>query len=873
MQYYFMEVITSHISADFDALASMVAAQKLYPQARMYFSGAPDQSVRDFMALHKDFIDISYLKDSDKENIRKLIIVDTRIPSRLGDFRDLVNNPQIEIHIYDHHPPTQEAVVGDQDVIEILGATVTILIKKIREKNIPLTPLEATILALGIYEETGNLTFMSTTREDVDAVSYLLGQGANLRVVGSFVYHSLSDDQRKLLNQLLSSSTVHFVHGFRVLIASTSTDKYVNELALLTHRMMDLERWDAIFSIVRMKERSYIVGRSRQDAIDVSAVLAHFGGGGHPTAGSAAVKAENMELLEQELIEELLKQVKPYLVAADIMSSPVHTLDVDELKNFKDARERMLFLGHSGLPVTKEGRLIGIISRRDIDKAVHHGYGHSPINTYMNKEVITITRETPLAEIQRIMIEHDVGRLPVMEEERIVGIVTRTDVLSTLHGEIGLKENGQETTALQHLKNLPLFLQSILTACGEAGDQEGFPVYLVGGFVRDLILSAENLDVDLVVEGDGIAYAEKIAERLGGRVRSHEKFGTALVILDSGFKLDVASSRMEFYTRPAALPEVMQSSIKQDLYRRDFTINAMAVALNRKIFGHLLDFFGGQRDLRQKVIRVLHNLSFIEDPTRIFRAIRFEQRFEFRMDQHTESLLRNALYQNIFDRLTQERVKEEFILILDEARPLPAIKRMEQLKILRLIHPAIHLNRKTEELIEDITATLVQFDWLLKKEKVEKWIIYFLALISPLPLEQIEEIGLRYKVTTVQMKKLTLERDRCANIVRDLSPKKAAPSAIYRVLEPLSLEAVLFLLARTSLRSVKAKIAQYLVKWRNFRPLIRGKDLKGWGYRDGPLFRKILDTLREAQLDGLFKTRDEAKQLTEKLFGLPEEGA
>jgi tRNA nucleotidyltransferase (CCA-adding enzyme) len=867
-----MEVITSHISADFDALASMVAAQKLHPQARMYFSGAPDQSVREFMALHKDFIDISFLKDSDKENIRKLIIVDTRIPSRLGDFRDLVNNPQIEVHIYDHHPPTQEAVAGDHDVIEFLGATVTILIKKLREKNIPISPLEATILALGIYEETGSLTFMSTTRDDVDAVSFLLGCGANLRVVSSFVYHTLSEEQRKLLNQLLASSTVHFVHGFRILLASADAGKYVNELALLTHRMMDLERWDAIFSIVRMKERSYIVGRSRQDAIDVSAVLARFGGGGHPTAGSAAVKGDDVGLLEEELLEELQKRVKPYLVAADIMSSPVHTLDVDELRNFKEARDRMLFLGHSGLPVTKEGRLIGIISRRDIDKAVHHGYGSAPIKAYMNREVVTINRETPLAEIQRIMIEHDVGRLPVMEEDNIVGIVTRTDVLSTLHGELGLKDDGQETTAIPHLKSLPVFLQNVMSVCGEVGDQEGCQVYLVGGFVRDLILATENLDVDLVVEGDGIAYAEKIAGRLGGRVRSHEKFGTALVILDSGFKLDVASSRMEFYTRPAALPEVMMSSIKQDLYRRDFTINAMAVALNRRMYGQLIDFFGGQRDLRQKTIRVLHNLSFVEDPTRIFRAIRFEQRFEFRMDQHTESLLRNALYQNIFDRLTQERIKEEFILILNEARPLPAIKRMEQLKILRLIHPAIHLNRKMEELIEDITATLVQFDWLLKKEKIEQWIIYFLALISQLSLEQMEEIGRRYKVTTTQMKKLTLEREHCAGIVRDLSPKKVNPSFIYRLLEPLSLEAVLFLLARTNLRSVKAKIAQYLVKWRNFRPMVRGKDLKTWGYQDGPLFRKILDFLKAAQLDGLFETREEARLLTEKLFGSPENG-
>ncbi|MCL5774533.1 MAG: hypothetical protein M1536_09215 [Firmicutes bacterium] len=348
-------------------------------------------------------------------------------------------------------------------------------------------------------------------------------------------------------------------------------------------------------------------------------------------------------------------------------------------------------------------------------------------------------------------------------------------------------------------------------------------------------------------------------------MKTHEKFGTAIVILESGFKIDIASSRTEFYTRPAALPEVMESSIKQDLYRRDFTINAMAIKLSTKGFGQLLDFFGGQRDLKQGIVRVLHSLSFIEDPTRIFRAIRFEQRYNFKMDHHTESLIKDALSMRVFDRMTNERIRDEIILILSEAKPLPAVIRMDKLKILKLIHPEIHLNNKILEILQEITGELAQYGSLMQEEKLEKWIIYFLALVSQLKVEQIREIAEKYRVSSVQTKKLTFDREVLTGIIRKLSLKNIKQSDIYRELNPLSMEVLLYLIARTSLLPVKQRVALYLNKLRKIRPLVRGKDLEAWGYTQGPFYKEALEAVWDAQIDGIIKTKDEAKKyLVEK---------
>ena len=857
-----MELIISHVSTDFDGLASMVAAQKLYPQAKLCFPGTPEQAVKDFMNLYKDFIEVETIRKPEKANIKRLIIVDCRNPNRLGSFRDIVNNPQVEVHIYDHHPPTIECIKGDVNVIEDVGSSVTILMKRIIEKKIYLSPLEATLMALGIYEETGSLLFTTTTSDDATVVADLLKRGVKLEVVADFVHHYLNEEQRKLLNDLIVSAYVLRIKGFKVMITRDKLDHYVDGLALVTHRLKDLERMDCVFSVVQMDDRIYIVGRSIRPAINVARILKFFGGGGHSTAASAVVKHLPLHEVESRLKKTLKRTIQPLVRAKDIMSSPVQTLELQEGMTLNNAFDYMRQIGRFNLPIVQEGKLVGLVDRKDLDKARIHKYGNAPLEIYMSKPVITSNPEASVYQLQDMLMEKGIGCLPIIKSGKMVGIVTRQDVLEAVHNR-DLKRHRREDRTIDRVKKLPKFVRDILKICGHVGDKVKMGVYVVGGFVRDLIMGAENLDIDIVVEGDGMVFGEQLAKRLDGRVKVHEKFGTAVVVLPDGMHVDVASSRTEYYTRPAALPEVMMSSIKQDLYRRDFTINAMAIRLNRRYFGELLDFFGCRKDIRNGVIRTLHPMSFIDDPTRILRAVKFEQRYQFRMDPSTENLLKDALSKNLFDSVSPERLRNEFVEILEEARPLPTVKRMEKLRILRLIHKEIHLDSRMVEAFEAVAGLLVQFNDLIQLEGTKRWVIYFSIMVMRLEPDDILEIARRFRVPNNIISSVSFDKDRIHEVIRTICSRSLKTSELFRALENLSLETMIFIMARVRMRIVRTRIAKYLNEIRYIKPLITGNDLKKWDISPGPAYKTILRLLFDAQMDEMFSTSEGAKAFYE----------
>jgi tRNA nucleotidyltransferase (CCA-adding enzyme) len=692
-------------------------------------------------------------------------------------------------------------------------------------------------------------------------VADLLGRGVNLQVVSDFIFQFLNEEQRKLLNDLILSSYVLKIKGFQILISRSRTEKYLEGVALVTHRLMDLERMDAVFTVVEMGDRVHMAARSIRQAIDVNHVMKFFGGGGHSTAASAVVKGMSLPEIENRLKKALQRSVIPQVKARDIMSHPVKTIELDDNITLNDAFESMSRNGHFNLPVVKEGRLVGIIDRTDVDKAKAHGYGNAPLSVYMSKPVITTQADASVFQLQNLMMEKGVSCLPIMEGEELTGIVTRQDVLEAVHKrDLGTHKIEKP---IDKLKKLPEPIRDLLNTCGKVGDKLKMPVFVVGGFVRDLLLNVENLDIDIVVEGDGILYGEYLAKTLGGRMKFHEKFGTAIVILPDDMHIDVASSRTEYYTRPAALPEVMESSVKQDLYRRDFTINALAIRLNRRHYGDILDFFGCRKDLANGVVRVLHQLSFVDDPTRILRAVKFEQRYQFKMDPGTVNLLRDALSKNIFDHISAERLRNEFIEILQEARPLPTIKRMDQLKILRLVHKNITLDSRMVEVFEAATGAMLQFNELIKSEGAKSWIIYFNVLVMRLEPDEIREIGERFRVPGDVISRVSFDKNRIHDIIRILCSRSLKTSEIYRTLDGLSLETLIFIIARTRIRGVGVKIVQYLNHIRYIKPMITGETLKTWGVPPGPAYKEILRILFDAQLDGLIKTEEGAREFFE----------
>jgi len=661
----------------------MIAAKKLYPEALLVFPGSQEKKVRDFIEVF-DPVKINRLKDIDPGKVDTLIIVDTKQRDRLASLADLLTNKRLAVHIYDHHPLEKDDIRGEVEKLEKVGATATLFVELLKSKKLHPTPMEATILALGIYEETGSLLFPSTTERDLMAVAYLLERGANLNVVASYIRTELNVEELDLLNELVKSSDEIVLSGIRIVIARAAREMYMGDAAHLAQRMMELEDIDAVVLLLAMEGKILIIGRSRVPELDIGELLKEFGGGGHRSAASANMREGSLEVVAEKIVDKLSEYVKPGKTAADIMTSPVITIQWDSL--IKEAEDMMTKFGVNVLPIIRDGKYAGLISREIVEKAIFHGFRKNKASDFSTSEALTVEHDTPIRDIETMMIEHNQRFMPVLKGESIIGAITRTDLLRVLYEEFLRKRrvDKEDITEIRMVsRNLTTLMKDrfpakvfrILKIAGEVADNMGVNVYLVGGSVRDLLLGQANLDIDLVIEGDGILFAKELSARLKARSRFHPRFGTAKIIHDA-LKLDVATARTEYYESPAALPKVETSSIKRDLYRRDFTINTLAIKLNRKDFGLLIDFFGGQRDLKEKTVRVLHNLSYVEDPTRAFRAVRFAVRFGFKLSKHTENLIKSAIKMKLFEKLSGSRLYEELLIAFKETNPLETLKKI-----------------------------------------------------------------------------------------------------------------------------------------------------------------------------------------------------
>lgn len=865
-----MDLITTHTNADFDALGSLVAAKKLYPNSRLLMPGSQEEAVQEFLALSKEQVIVETEKECRTDDIDRLIIVDTRQKSRIGIASELVDKG-VEVHVYDHHPRMKGDVACDLDVYEEVGATVTMLAGIIRKKRIKLSYLEATIMLLGIYEETGSLTYRSTTKFDVDMVSFLLSHGASLTVVSSYLNRELSEGELSFLTRLINSTERFAVKGVSISFIEVDGATYVGELGVLIHKLIEIENIPVLFVFIRTpQKRIDIIARSRIVSVDVNKVLSHFGGGGHPGAAGAKVREDDLPAVKKRLMAVLKDTIKVTVHAEDIMARDLKTVSAND--TIMRVKKILLKENLGGMAVVDKGKLTGIITLAGLNKALKHGYGHSRVKGYMLRKPITVRPETPLYAIHKIISEKDAGVIPVIDSGTMIGVINRTDVLRNVHDSLFLKPREVKKHIVLNLakKMPPVIPEEIIALMKRAGalsNSLGFSAFAVGGLVRDLMLGVKNLDLDIVTEGDAIKLGHLLARELKAAIVVHKKFGTCSIITKDKFKIDLATARKETYEKPAALPTVEFSSLKDDLIRRDFTINAMAISINRSSFGQLIDFFNGERDLAHGRIKVLHDGSFIDDPTRIFRAVRFKTRFGFVIDHHTEELIRSAIEQSMFDKVSRERIRDELILILQEPEPLRALKRMAELEELRFIHSAIKFDSDIIRLcnsIDDICSLYERSPY--KKRAIDKWLMYLMALFEDLTYSQVSAICSKFVFKGHDSLRLLSYKKKAGAVTKLLGSKKDfAPSRIYKLLEPLSLEVILLIMARTILMDsevkaalVNSRIKAFLAKYNGIRLHIRGDDLKAMGLKSGPAFKVILDNVLYNKIDGKLKTkRDE----------------
>jgi len=845
----------------------MIGASKLYPDALMVFPGAQENNMRELFLKSPEYnFNFTLLKDINLEDITRLILVDCQHASRIGPFAAIVDKKGLDIHIYDHHPDVENKITYSKGIIRNCGSTTAIIALMLRERNEVLSIEEATAMMLGVYEDTGSLIFPSTTIDDYQAAAWLMSQGANLNVVADYTSQELTSEQVALLNDLLESLKIVNYYNFTIGIASRSIEEYVDDAAVLARKIRDIEGLDSIFLVLGMGARVHIIARSRIKDLNTALILKEFGGGGHATAAAATVRDLTVIQTVEKLENLIGKIIKSGLILSAIMSSPVKT--VSSGTNMEEAREIISRYNLNAMPVIKNGEMAGVISRQIVEKSLFHNLGKVPVSEYMYSDFMQATPETPIQEVINYLAGHNHRIVPVFKDGALVGIVTRTDILRYLHNtdESKLYKGRENSHSSRNIKgklkgSLQPEIYNLLVEFGKTGDELGLNVYAVGGFVRDMMIGEKNLDIDITVEGDGIKFAEQFAKKYGARVKSHEKFGTAVILFSDKKKIDVASTRLEYYDSPGVLPTVERSSLKMDMYRRDFSINTLAISLIGKEFGKLVDYFGGRRDLKEKSIKVLHNLSFVEDPTRVFRAVRFEQRLGFNIAAQTEDLIKSAVKMDFFEKLKGKRLLSELIHIFQETNFVNSIERMGELGLLKFIHPSITLKDELLELLKETQQVVSWFELLYLDITYEKWVVVFLSLCDLLESDEFIETCKRLSVVEQYTKKLSDYKQISEKILGGMISKNRnktlTSSFIFRSLNNIPVEIALYIMAKSNNKIVKQSISSYFTHLKSVGTILSGKDLEKLGIPKGKVYKEYLNLLLDAKLDGTVSSKED----------------
>lgn len=874
-----MQLIMTHENADFDAIASLLAAHRLYPQATPLLPRRVNRNVEQFLTLYWDALPFVRPSDWHKRKISEVLLVDTHA---LNSVRGVVKRPSV--HVIDHHTDYQPHERWHYQV-EAVGATVTLLVEQLQSAGLALSAEETTLLLLGIYEDTGALTYDTTTPRDLLAAAWLLGQGAVLAVARRFLNLPLTERQFALYDQLFTAVTWHDVYGQSVAItAATAPDDFDEEISGIAHRLRESLTPAALFMLVQLQRDVQVVARSASDKVDVGVVAKALGGGGHSRAAAARVSGKSLTAVSADILHVLPQAVTPLAQVAELMSFGVQTLRPSV--TVAEAAEVIRRFGYEGYPVLdpESKQVVGLLTRRAVDRALSHNMSNLPISRIMKTGNITVRPSDSIDHLQKVMLSEGWGQIPVLAEgdQAVngvpIGIVTRTDLLSYLF-KPGPRLAEPDMRQML-MEKLPPPLWALVQAVGEVAAELGQPLYFVGGIVRDLLLGQSPTDLDMVVEGDAIRLARQLQQTVGGEVHAHGRFGTAKWTLDTAVwqtlladhpptpplsSIDFVTARTEFYREPSALPEVTHGSIKLDLHRRDFTINTLAVRLDGAFLGQLLDFYGGQRDLAQGIIRVLHSLSFVDDPTRILRAVRLEQRLGFHIEARTAELITNAL--PLLERVSGSRIRHEFELAFRESDPAPVMHRLAELDVLPHLHPAATWTAAHAAAFARLRPLLTDPLWRDFQEDETPAFLYFALWVTPLPEPAQSELMERLRV-----RKLTrLDVAACTQAWGALTelPLDARPSQVEKVLRPYHHRVLLVVRALLDEARLVRLLERYVQEWRGVKTAVTGNDLRALGLKPGPRFGAILDELLAARLDG--RVADEAGEralLTELLHPL-----
>lgn len=574
-----------------------------------------------------------------------------------------------------------------------------------------------------------------------------------------------------------------------------------------------------------------------------------------------------------QIINHLKKHLKPDLAAGDIMSASPQCIDWHS--TIRGAFDMMLKFNIMSLIVMKENSFAGIVTRRDLDRALQMNLLDAEIGPYVPTNVPIVSPATPVRVLKNLMVRFNLTRLPVLLGSEVVGIITTHELLRALPDYLPLPPDflplaeqadlpsaSEVEVIFKRVFSLRIF--HLLSKIGRFAAQQRVPVFAVGGFVRDLLLERANFDIDIVVIGDAMPFAAALGEELACEHKVFDRFHTARLYLED-LKIDFSSARIEHYSDPGALPQIEFSGLSNDLYRRDFTINALALSLNPDHFLELKDFFGGYHDLLNRRIRILHSFSFLEDPTRLYRGVRFAGRFNFTLEQDTRRAFELAISREATSRLSLKRIGAEISKCLNEDRPQQIVadlftEGLMQSLSAELSDPSILPGR-----FKLIRGLVKRFGVL--NEEIDAEAIYWAGLLSLLSTENAAVILDSIGTPHVRRQKILEALNAMRSVPMQLNRISENDRAgLFALLDEFGIESLLALMAYSLDKPNARKILFFIGSLRHIKPLISGKDLIAEGLPPGPHMRRIFNHITALRVNGAQLSHEEEMEIARKLY-------
>ncbi len=879
-----MEVIACRINADWDAIGSLLAARKLYPGAALALP-APQRLLAEDAAGAARLRGLLVFRTPDqldRAQINRLTLVGARRAAEIGDLASLAADPNVELHIIDHRRAGPGDYDPDLEIVQNVGACVTILTHLLVERGLILSAEEATWAMLGLQEKTGGLLSPATMPRDFQAAAHLREWGADLGVVAEARLRDLRPEQLLLLYDLSHAAARLRVAGRELVVAEAAAPEGMTGLEHCVELLHQRQRAATTAALIVQGHEIKLLARRRGDGLDLARLAAIFS-----EPGNSATLDELRSAFAISLRGATVPQVREKLVRAlpGLAAPPIKARELAEraapLAADATAAQAQVHVLQSAAPaapvVDAEGRVVGVLEGATVARALHLGLADFPVRELLAADPLIVDADADLEALFETAAEARQSILPVLDCGHFLGAIDRSRLLAAAGRAWRIVEPSaqavaagrrRESLARPLAKNLPPALHALLARVGALAAERQTPAHLVGGCTRDLALGRPNLDLDVVVEGDAIDLAQALAAELGGKTAAHDEFQTATLTVGE-LRLDLAMARRETYERPGALPRVEPGSLREDAARRDFAVNALLLDLHPDRLGELTDFVDGLADLHNRRLRVLHGLSFVEDPTRLLRAVRFAKRFDFQLDEASQRLFRAAADRGFLELVDGRRIAKELGLIFAEERPQPPLEALFREGLFAHLALPVEFTAEFAHLLNRVARIVLwrrKFATDIDANEADIWLAGVAYLLRPNLKREFYE---RLSLPAPAIERLLALPAAARQLVDDVGDEyKPTISRLAGMIRERPLEAALLATAVADDDGPFRAVTDYLQAWVRIKPQITGDDLLALGVAPGPIFREILAKIRDARLDGRVVTKHDelalAKQLSEQ---------